>query len=166
MLPWPLVGQTSTETYQWLLTTTPRFSRQPCSDISTAPSNTHFYPASPTYPARKTSTQKSECEYTTASGNLSRQKFAIHQKSRHSFECGKSIASKYDLSQHISRFHDNCPIICEICSKPFKNIQRFANHKIIKHPANSHKNISTPCVIGRLKMRNFFQNPTPHLFPG
>ena len=117
--------------------------------ISAAPSNQYFHPASPTHPIRKTSTQKLiVCQvcYITLSGNISRQKFAIRQKCRHSCECGKSIAWKYDLNYHICQVHDNCPFFCGICSQPFSKRQTFVTHKIIKHSANSNKNIGTPCA--------------------
>ena len=137
---------------------TPRFNRQPATSqlrhqisIFTRP---HQHTPPEKYQPRNRSCD--ECDYTTSSGNLSRQKFAIHQKRRHSCDCGKSIASKYDLSQHISRVHDNCPIIYEICSKPFNNRQRFANHKIIKHSSNSHKKSHCPACRTSLIATRFW----------
>ena len=68
----------------------------------------------------------------------------------------KLIASKYDLNQQNSRVHDNCPIVCEICSKLFNNRQPFATHKIIKHFTNSQKIL--------LRVRLYICQQTP--FPG
>ena len=93
----------------------------------------------PTHPTGKTSTHKSIVCRVWLHYIIWRQKFAIRQKRRHSCESGKSVASKYGLNQHIFRVHDNCPIICEICSKPSSKRQTFATHKIIKHSANSYK---------------------------
>ena len=118
------------------------------SDISAASSNQYIYSASPTHPTRKTSTQKSILWRVWLHHIIWKSsEFAVHQKRHHFCEYRISIASIYDLNQHISRFHDNCPIICKICSKPFNNRQTFATHKFIKHSANSHKTISIPCAI-------------------
>ena len=89
------------------------------SGISAVPSNQYLYRASPTHPTGKKHQHRNqscdECNYITSSpGNISREKFAIHQKRRHSCECEKSITSKCDLNQRISRDHDNCPIVVEI----------------------------------------------------
>ena len=91
------------------------------SGISAVPSNQYFYRASPTHPTRKNTnpeisrvTSVVTSLTVTSPGNISREKFAIHQKRRHSCECEKSIASKCDLNQRISRDHDNCPIVIEI----------------------------------------------------
>ena len=129
----PALGHTN-DCWQWAPdnVTGPRFSRQP------ATSQLHHQISMFTRPHQHTPPEKhqprnrscDECGYTTSSGYLSRRKFEIHQKRRHSCEYGKSIASKYDLSQHIYLDHDNCPIICKICSKPFNNRHKFATHKL------------------------------------
>ena len=79
----------------------------------------YFYPTSSEHPTRKKK-------------KTSAQKSIVWRVWLHHCECGKSFASKYDFNQHISRGHDDCPNISEICSKSINNRQTLTTHKFIK----------------------------------
>ena len=74
---------------------------------------------------------------TTSFCNLFNHYNAAHYKHRFICECSKIFPSKYDLGQHITPVHDECKLICEICSKAFNNRQSFFMHKFSVHDTSS-----------------------------
>ena len=79
------------------------------------------------------------CNYTTgSSGNISRHKRRIHDdKQVLCNQCSKPFKDPYEMRQHIRSKHENSKLLCEVCSAAFNTRQSLRRHRIMVHSANT-----------------------------